>query len=341
MDPTQRPAPAAPKQSSEWSPRVKGRSLLTELRVISLIASATEILHALDGGHLQVARSHECDYPESVLNLPQLTRAKFKVAGATSAEIDRSVRTLVAQGMSVYEVDGEAMRALAPDVILTQDQCEVCAVSLADVERAVCSWTDRNVNLVSLRPHSLEDVAKDIVAVSRAIGRPTSGQALVRSMHDRFAAVRAAVADLRRPRIAFIEWIDPPMSGGHWMPELIDIAGGENLLGEAGKPSPWINWTDVCAVDPDVLLVAPCGYDIATSLAELDRIADVPHWAQLRAVRAGAAFVADGNAFFNRPGPRLVESCEILAEILHPDTCNFGHRGRSYVTWPVRPDANA
>ncbi|MBA4132952.1 MAG: cobalamin-binding protein [Hyphomicrobium sp.] len=304
-------------------------------RVISLIASATEILHALGAGGSQVARSHECDYPPGVLDLPQLTRAKFKVHGATSAEIDRSVKGLMEQGLAVYEVDADRMRALAPDVILTQDQCEVCAVSLADVEAALCTWTDSSARIVSLRPHTLSDVYADIVSVAEAIGRPAAGAELVASMQARIAEIAASVEGRPRRTLGFVEWIEPPMSGGHWMPELITAAGGISPFGVSGENSPWVSWEDFAAADPDILLVGPCGYEIATSLPEMEALRGHPVFKSLRAVREGRVFVADGNAFFNRPGPRLVESAEILAEIMHPDVRTYGHLGEAYAVWPT------
>ncbi|MCU0955001.1 MAG: cobalamin-binding protein [Hyphomicrobium sp.] len=308
--------------------------LQSQPRVISLIASATEILHALGAGGMQIARSHECDYPPSVLELPQLTRAKFKVHGASSAEIDRSVKGLMQQGLAVYEVDAEKMRDLNPDLILTQDQCEVCAVSLADVERALCSWTGSEARIVSLRPHTLSDVYLDILAIAAAIGRPQAGQDLIHSMRTRLSEIAEAVSDRPKVSLGFVEWIEPPMSGGHWMPELIDIAGGISPFGIAGDNSPWVSWEQFAAADSDILLVAPCGYEIGTSLPELELLRSHPVFKNLRAVREGRVFVADGNAFFNRPGPRLVESAEILAEILHPDVRSYGHLGSAYVVWP-------
>jgi iron complex transport system substrate-binding protein len=307
----------------------------TQPRVISLIASATEILHGLGAGEMQVARSHECDYPPPILDLPQLTRAKFKVHGATSAEIDRSVKGLLEQGLAVYEVDADRMRALEPDVILTQDQCEVCAVSLADVERALCTWTGSAARVVSLRPHTLSDVYTDIQTVADAIGRDQAGRDLVSSMQSRMAEIAAAVEGRARPKLGFVEWIEPPMSGGHWMPEIISIAGGIAPFGVSGQNSPWVSWDEMAAADPDILLVAPCGYDIATSLPELEGLRSHAVFKTLRAVREGRVFVADGNAFFNRPGPRIVESTEILAEIMHPDVSTYGHLGEAYVVWPT------
>jgi iron complex transport system substrate-binding protein len=305
-------------------------------RVVSLIASATEIVHALGRGPVQIARSHECDWPAAVLDLPGLTRPKFKVQGS-SRSIDQAVRALVEQGLAVYEVDAEALQALAPDVILTQDQCEVCAVSLADVERAVCAWVGSAPKVVSLRPHTMADIYADIRRVANALKCEPEGEALIGDMQRRIAAVAAKVSGLPKPRLAFIEWIDPPMSGGHWMPELIETAGGVNLFGERGAQSPWITWEAVATADPDVILVAPCGYDIATTAREMGVLDGNALWQGLRAVREGRVFLADGNAFFNRPGPRLVESAEIVAEILHPGACDFGHRGIAYVTLEAVP----
>ena len=276
-------------------------------RVVSLIASSTELLHALGAGDLQVARSHECDYPPSVLKLPAITRPKFDVHGS-SAEIDKRVRSLVENGLSVYEVNADALEKLKPDVILTQDQCEVCAVSLADVERAVCKFVHGEPHIVSMRPHTLADIYTDIERVAEAIGRPEAGEKLIASMQDRLAAIAAKVAGRPRKRLAFIEWVDPPMSGGHWMPELIEIAGGTSIFGATGESSPWITWKEVAAANPDVILVAPCGYDIEVTRREVKPLARYAIWQELRAVRDHKVFLADGNAFFNRPGPRLVRA---------------------------------
>lgn len=283
----------------------------------------------MGAGPLQVARSHECDWPEGVLALPALTEAKFEVAG-TSREIDERVKALASDGLSVYRVDADGLRTAAPDVILTQDQCEVCAVSLGDVERAVCDWTDRPAHIVSLRPHTMGDVYADILRIGTALGLTGDASALVNRMQERLAELTARVAGRPRTRIAFIEWIDPPMSGGHWMPELIAVAGGLDLLGKSGVNSPWIAWEDVAAADPDVIVVAPCGFDLLRTEAEMAMLAGNPIWRGLRAVRDGSVYAADGNAFFNRPGPRLVETAEIIAEILHGDVTDFGHRGHAY-----------
>jgi iron complex transport system substrate-binding protein len=300
-------------------------------RVVSLIASATEIVCALGRRDWLVGRSHECDFPPAVVELPRLTEAKFKVEGS-SAEIDARVQQIVRDGLSVYRVDGEALRALAPDVIVTQDHCEVCAVSLADVEAATCTWTGHPVDIVSLRPDSMADVYRDIDRVAAALGAPSQGRSLNTSMQQRLDTVRARLAGRLRPRVAFIEWVEPLMAGGNWMPELIEAAGGDNLFGTAGKRSDWMQWADLVAADPDAVVVAPCGYDLARCLQELPLLEAKPGWAGLNAVRNGRLYFADGKAYFNRPGPRLADSAEILAEMLHPDAVAPHYRGSAWVS---------
>jgi iron complex transport system substrate-binding protein len=286
-------------------------------RVVSLIASATEIVCALGCRDRLVGRSHECDFPADVAALPALTAPKFEVEGA-SAEIDARVQQIVREGLSVYRVDGEALRALAPDVIVTQDHCEVCAVSLADVEAATCTWTGSSVEVVSLKPDSMADVYADIDRVARALEVPEAGETLVARMRDRIGGVALRVAARPRPRVAFIEWVEPLMAGGNWMPELIEAAGGENLLGEAGRHSGWMQWEELVAADPEVIIVAPCGYGLARCLEELPLLQAKPGWERITAVRERSVYFADGNAYFNRPGPRLADSAEMLMEMIQP-----------------------
>lgn len=304
------------------------------MRIVSLIASATEIVAALAAEGDLVGRSHECDFPESVLALPHLTAPKFHGA-KTSLAIDRAVKSLVEQGLAVYEVDAARLELLAPDVILTQDQCEVCAVSLADVEAAVCQWTGRQAAVVSLRPHTLADVLGDIERVGGAIGRRAEALGLVASMRARLDVIRGAVSQRPRPTVAFIEWIEPLMSCGHWVPELTGIAGGVSVFGEPGAPSPWISHDELAAADPDVIVIAPCGYDIQASLAEYGTLSRRADWRALRAVRDQRVYIADGNAFFNRPGPRLVETAEILAGILHGAPPFAHHAGSGWIAAPA------
>ena len=303
-------------------------------RIVSLITSATEIVAALARRDQLVRRSHECDFPADVPPLPQLTAPKFKIEG-TSAEIDTRVRDIVRDGLSVYRVDGDALKALSPDVIVTQDHCEVCAVSLSDVEAATCTWTGRAVEIVSLKPDSTADTYADIRRVARALGVASAGEVLVTDMQTRIATVARRVAMAPRPRVAFIEWVEPLMAGGNWMPELIEAAGGDNLFGAAGKHSDWMQWNELAAADPDVILVAPCGYDLQRCLEELALLQAKPGWRDLKAVRSARVRFADGNAYFNRPGPRLADSTEIIAEILHPELFAPRHHGTAWVTMPA------
>jgi iron complex transport system substrate-binding protein len=300
--------------------------------VVSLIASATEIVCALGKRDWLLGRSHECDYPASVAPLPQLTEPKLDVGGR-SGDIDRQVKTLLKEGLSVYRVDVEALRRIDPDVIVTQDQCEVCAASLSDVEAALCDWTGRDVDIVSLRPDALADAWTDIERVAAALDCPEDGAALIARLKARMAAVTEACAGLPKPRVACIEWIDPLMAAGNWVPELVAMAGGDNLFGEAGKHSPWMTWEQLRAADPDVIAILPCGFDIPRVLAELPALTGQPGWAELKAVQAGRVYVTDGNQYFNRPGPRLAESLEIMAEILHPGTVDYGHRETGWIPY--------
>ena len=221
-------------------------------------------------------------------------------------------------GLSVYRVDGEALKALEPDVIVTQDHCQVCAVSLSDVEAATCTWTGRPVEILSLKPDSLADVYADIRRVAAGLGVEAAGEALVRDMQERLAAVSARVAGRPRPRVAFIEWVEPMMAGGNWMPELIEAAGGDNLFGEAGKHSGWMQWGELVAADPEVIVVAPCGYDLKRCLEERVLLEAKPGWKDIAAVRNARVYFADGNAYFNRPGPRLADSSRCWARCCIP-----------------------
>ena len=298
-------------------------------RVVSLLSSATEIVCALGCEPLLVGRSHECDYPLSILALPQCSRPRIDVTGS-SREIDERVKSSASQGLSLYDVDGARLRELAPDVILTQTQCEVCAVSLKDVEAAVCGMLDAPARLVSLHPNSLADLWRDIRLIASELHVADRGEALIGRLQDRLLQLRTATQRLARPRVACLEWLDPLMAAGNWVPELVDIAGGDNLFGTAGLHSPWMDWDALITADPEVIVALPCGWDIAKASLELAPLACRPEWTGLQAVRAGRVYVTDGNEFFNRPGPRLVESAEILAEMFHPGQFEFGHVGTAW-----------
>jgi iron complex transport system substrate-binding protein len=300
-------------------------------RVVSLIASSTEIVCALGFEAALVGRSHECDWPPSVRRLPAVSRPAFATSG-TSRAIDMALKDRLRRALSIYEVDADLLRRLAPDLIITQTQCEVCAVSPADVARAVCELTDRSARIVALEPNGLDDVWADIGRVAEALGSPERGADLVARLRERVAAVEGRVARLdARPSVAVVEWIEPLMAAGNWMPELVSLAGGVNLFGTARKHSPWMTWEALAGADPEVIVVSPCGFAIERTRAEMGELTARSGWPALRAVRNGRVYLADGNAYFHRPGPRLVESLEILAELLHPGTFSFGHQGRGWV----------
>lgn len=300
-------------------------------RIVSLIASATEIVAALGCGEQLVGRSHECDFPPSIERLPACSESKVNIHDSSRA-IDDRVKSLVREGLSVYRVDSSLLDRLQPTLIVTQTQCDVCAVSLKDVEEAVCQLVSSQPEIVSLEPMSLSDVWNDIRRVATALNVSSRGEELVADLQRRLADIATQTAPRSdKPRIACIEWIDPLMFAGNWVPELVAIAGGVNLFGTAGEHSGYFGWDDLHAADPDVLVILPCGFDIPRCREEMSALTGQPEWRSLSAVQNGRVYLTDGNQFFNRPGPRLVESAEILAEILHPGLFAFGHRGCGWI----------
>ncbi len=289
------------------------------LRIVSLIASASEILAALDLTGNQVGRSHECDFPPAILDLPICTSPAFPTGGS-SAEIDQRVKERVANALSVYDVSREVLDALQPTHVITQTQCRVCAVSLEDVERALTGWVTSRPKLIALEPNALADIWSDIQRVAVSCGVPERGEKVVGELQTRMHEISArACHSPRRPSVACIEWHEPLMAAGNWVPELVELAGAVNLFGRAGAHSPWMTWDQLAGADPDVIISMPCGFDLARTCAEMYWLTDRPEWRKLRAVQTGQVYLADGNRYFNRPGPRIVESLEILAEILHPE----------------------
>lgn len=306
------------------------------MRVVSLLPSATEIVCAVGADRELVGISHECDCPESVRALPVLTSARIAVSGSSRA-IDTAVREVIRDALSIYAVDEAKLAALAPDVIVTQDLCEVCAVSLDDVRRAVARLAHReSVDVVSLSPTRLEHVWADIETVAKALGRTERGSTVRRELETRVAAVVARAAGVvMRPRVVSIEWLEPVMLGGTWMPELIELAGGAAVGVRAGEPAPTVSLHELAALAPDVVLVKPCGFTIERTMRErglVDAIAAAVG-------RDARVYVSDGNAFFNRPGPRLVESLEILAACIHPRRfVDFAHEHREVIrAWRTGP----
>ncbi len=305
---------------------------MSDLRIVSLIASGTEIVAALGFEEALVGRSHECDFPSTVERLPVCSEPKIDVNG-TSLQIDERVKDVLREAVSVYRVDGEMLDQLRPTTVITQTQCEVCAVSLKDVEAAVCDMVTSQPKIVPLEPNNLEDVWNDIRLVGEALQATKRAERLIDTSQQRLGKLAADTSALaQRPTIACIEWIEPMMVAGNWVPELVEFAGGNDVLGKAGEHSPYIDWEKLLQADPEVIALMPCGFDISRTRRELPALTDHPNWTKLQAVQSGRVFVTDGNQYFNRPGPRLVESAEILAEILHPGRFDFGHRGRGWET---------
>jgi iron complex transport system substrate-binding protein len=302
------------------------------VRIVSLVASATEIVHALGLGDHQVGRSHECDFPPGVESLPQCTRPRFAVDGS-SAEIDRLVKVALRDAASVYEVFDDVLERLRPTHILTQSLCRVCAVSTSDVERDLSERFTAKPSVVALEPESLDDVWADVRRVASACGVPEAGEALVARLTDRMRDVALGMSGAHRPTVALIEWQEPLMAAGNWAPELIATAGGASLFGESGRRSPWLDWKDLVDADPEVIVVSPCGFALDRAWSEMYWLARRPEWESLRAVRDGRVYVADGNAYFHRPGPRLVETAEMLASMLHPGRVAAVGEGAAWRRW--------
>jgi iron complex transport system substrate-binding protein len=295
------------------------------MRLVSLLASATEMIAELGCLDQLVGRSHECDYPEAVQALPVVSQVQINIA-TSSAEIDAQVKALsqaaraesaALQALSIYRIDIEQLQRLRPDVIFTQTQCEVCAVSERDVTQAVAQLIGIQPRIISLAPYRLADIWEDVLRVGAALDRPEQARALVAGYEARLERLRDKTsAQSVHPRVAVLEWLDPPMAAGNWTPELVDLAGGVNLFGEVGTHSPWLVWEDLLAADPDVIILTPCGFTLERTLEDVPLLEAHPGWANLRAVRNGRVYAVDGNQYFNRSGPRLVESAEILATLL-------------------------
>lgn len=300
------------------------------LRIISLIPSATEIVCALGLADCLVGRSHECDFPPAVKALPVCTAPKFDPEG-TSGEIHQRVTDLLTSALSVYRVDVARLETLQPTHIITQAQCEVCAVSLGEVETAVANLTQSQLQLISLSPNRLGDVWDDIHRVGSALlGASGRVDAVVMELKKRVQDCADRTAGLITPTVACIEWTEPLMAAGNWVPELVSLAGGKSLFGQVGQHSPWMSWDELTAADPEVVVIMPCGYDMVVTRRESVAMINHPQWADLKAVQTGRVYIADGNQYFNRPGPRLVDSLEILAEIFHPEVFDYGYRGRGW-----------
>lgn len=287
------------------------------MRIVSLVPHATELLFALGAGEEIVAVTHECDYPPAAEDLPRVT-ADTLPPGLTTGEIDAAVRERTLAGESIYALDHAAVRELEPDLIVTQALCPVCAVSYDEVAE-LAGELPSEPRVIALDPHTLGEALGDIRTLAEATGRRDEGVELVARCAGRIDHVRVAVRTAHRPRVAAVEWLDPVFVAGHWTPQLIELAGGEDVLGFAGEPSQELSWEALAAAQPEVVIAMPCGYDAARALAEAEA-----HREQLRALTGARVVAVDAAAYFSRPGPRLVEGLELLAHVLHPDLVAAG-----------------
>ena len=285
-------------------------------RIVSLLPSATEIVCALGLGDALVGVSHECDWPLAVRALPVLTSAAIP-PGLSSGETDQRVRERLARGEGLYALDATLLHELQPTLIVTQALCEVCSIALPEVLRAA-RRLPTTPPVLSLEPGCIAEIFSDIASVAAAAGVSECAKSVIAALQGRFDAVRQAVAGRERPRVALLEWLDPPFVAGHWGPEMIAAAGGVNLLGSVGEKSAHIHWEQLRDAAPEAIVVAPCGYDVAHARADLATAPLPPWWGDVPAVRTGQVFVMDGNAHISRPGPRVVDGTEILARLLHP-----------------------
>jgi iron complex transport system substrate-binding protein len=299
------------------------------MRIATLLPSATEIVCALGCADDVVAITHECDYPPEILDRPVVVRPRVD-SGRPSAAIDAAVEATLRRGESLYRLDADALAGARPDLIVTQDLCDVCALPSFDVE-SIAAGLPGSPRVLRLHPHTLEDVFRDILAVGAAAGRADEAGRLVHTLRDRVEAVATArrpASNTRvagdgatgtRPRVFCMEWLDPPFCSGHWMPEIVELAGGREVLGRPGRPSFRVEWAAIAAAAPEIVVLTVCGFDVVRTCAELPAVTGRPEWRSLPAVTAGRVYATDGNAFFSRSGPRLVDGLEMMAAILHPE----------------------
>ncbi len=307
------------------------------MKICSLLPSATEIVCALGLADRLVAITHECDFPDEVLHLPRITSSAIDHSGSDSREIHRHISASVHSGSSIYHLDQRLLEKLSPDLILTQELCDVCAVSYKTVREAV-RVVEGDQQILSLEPDSLSGILETIREVGRFSGAEKAAEKLTKQLQERIDAVSSRSAQARtRPTVFAMEWIDPPFAGGHWVPEMIKLAGGEDILGKQGHPSFQVEWTDITDKDPAIIVFMPCGFGLDETTRQLHRSRLPGPRDGLSAVGEGRLFMVDGSSFFNRPGPRIVDGLEILAEILHPELFGRRSEGRSWRQVATQP----
>jgi iron complex transport system substrate-binding protein len=304
-------------------------------RIVSFLASGTEIAVALGLQDAVVGISHECDWPPGVLDRPRVSRPRFDPTGLSSGAIDRALRVVMAEYGTAYEIDEALLLELKPDLVLTQAVCDVCAVPTPGVRQAV-QRAGLDAEVVSLDAHTVDDILDSIEQVAGAADVRERAADVIAQLRVRTDTVRVAVADADRPRVLAIEWLDPPFAPGHWVPEMIAIAGGESLIGTAGSHSEQTTWEALAGLDPDMLIVMPCGYDLDATRRDANAASDLLHDVAPRAIDEGRAYIVDGSSYFNRSGPRFVTGIEILATLLHRDRFQTSLDGVAQ-RWPTGP----
>ncbi|MCF2149602.1 cobalamin-binding protein [Desmonostoc muscorum LEGE 12446] len=302
----------------------------SNVRIVSLIPGGTEILATLGLVNAIVGRSHECDYPPEIQNRPICTQARLN-SNASSSQIHDEVNNLLQSALSIYQIKTDVLEQLQPTHILTQDQCDVCAVSFHEVEKAVATLVHSQPQIISLQPNILEDICADIERVGNTFG--VDSVKVIENLEARIKICQQKIQGLglnELPTVTCIEWTDPLMVAANWIPELVNLAGGQSLFSVAGQPSPHLPWETLIASNPDVIVFMPCGFDLNRTRQEAQLLTQLPEWEKLHATQAGRVYITDGNSYFNRPGPRLVDSLEILAEILHPEIFQYGYKGTGW-----------
>ena len=288
------------------------------MTICSLLPSATEMLFALGLGEQVVGVSHECDFPPEARRKVRVIDTVIRQEALSSDAIDQAVREALQRRAGLYRIDVDRLRALAPDLIVTQELCDVCAVDTATVAGALGALTPQPT-IISLHPHTMQEMLEDIARLGEATGRAGQAQRVVQELRARLAHVQRLIAQAPAPRVACLEWLKPLMACGHWVPQQVEMAGGREVLGRTGRPSRYVQWEQVRAADPDIVILMPCGFSIERTTRELALVRDLPGWNELRAVGRQAVYLVNGPAYFNRSGPRLVDGVECLAALLHPD----------------------
>jgi iron complex transport system substrate-binding protein len=305
------------------------------MRICSLLPSATEVIALLGLSDALVGISHECDYPPSIKSVPVMVEPVIAPHGLASADIDRQVGQLVAAGQRLYRLKDHLLRQSQPDLILSQDLCHVCAVTPDQLHEALCAMP-RQPTVLTLNPNTVDDVIDDVVRIGDAAGRPAEGHRLAKQLRDRLVAIRTRVQDIsNRPRVVCIEWLSPLYVAGHWVPEMVQLAGGQDVLAQPGSPSRVVTWDEVQAAAPDVLIVMPCGFSVAQTQTELFRMRQQPGQWSLSSNLAQRIFLVDASSYFSRPGPRLIDGIELLAAILHPSDHEHIHESMACRLGPL------